>query len=70
VEHFQPDILLVDHMPHGAMGELLPALAALKAAHAKTKIVLGLRVILDAPGIVQHRGADDRRPQRLYFGEW
>src|SRR6185436_13407871 len=23
---FQPDILLVDHMPHGAMGELLPTL--------------------------------------------
>jgi predicted glycosyltransferase len=55
VEHFQPDILLVDHMPHGAMGELLPALAALKATHAKTKIVLGLRDILDAPAIVQDR---------------
>src|SRR5689334_1087706 len=29
VLHFGPHILLVDHMPHGAMGELLPALAAL-----------------------------------------
>jgi predicted glycosyltransferase len=55
VLHFQPHILLVDHMPHGAMGELLPALGALKAAGAKTKIVLGLRDILDAPAVVQQR---------------
>jgi predicted glycosyltransferase len=55
VLHFKPHILLVDHMPHGAMGELLPALRALKAAGAKTKIVLGLRDILDAPAVVQHR---------------
>ena len=24
VESFQPDVMLVDHMPHGAMGELVP----------------------------------------------
>src|SRR5437016_11938092 len=28
--HYQPDLFLVDHMPAGALGELLPALAALK----------------------------------------
>jgi predicted glycosyltransferase len=55
VLHFRPDIFLVDHMPHGAMGELLPTFAALKAAGAGTQIVLGLRDILDAPEIVQRR---------------
>ena len=52
---FWPDILLVDHMPHGAMGELVPALDALRAAGADTKIVLGLRDILDAPQVVKDR---------------
>jgi len=52
---FRPDILLVDHMPHGAMGELLPTLEALRTRGAATKVVLGLRDILDAPAIVQNR---------------
>ena len=50
---FQPDILLVDHMPHGARGELLPTLDAL--GKAGTKLVLGLRDILDAPHVVRRR---------------
>lgn len=53
--NFQPHLLLVDHMPHGAMGELLPALAALREQGVGTKIVLGLRDILDAPDVVQSR---------------
>src|SRR3712207_6437229 len=36
---YQPHILLVDHMPHGAMGELIPTLDALRASAAPTKIV-------------------------------
>jgi len=52
---FSPHILLVDHMPHGAMGELLPALEALRSLGIPTKIVLGLRDILDAPEVVQQR---------------
>jgi predicted glycosyltransferase len=55
VMSYRPDVLLVDHMPHGAMGELLPTLEALKEANAGTKIVLGLRDILDAPEIVSRR---------------
>jgi predicted glycosyltransferase len=55
VQRFRPQVLLVDHMPHGAMGELLPTLAALRASGAETKIVLGLRDILDAPQVVQSR---------------
>ena len=56
---FNPHILLVDHMPHGAMGELLPMLAALRASGAATKVVLGLRDILDAPEVVQRVWRDE-----------
>src|SRR5919197_6697859 len=49
--NFRPDLLLVDHMPGGAQGELLPALRALKEAHPKCCVVLGLRDILDAPEV-------------------
>lgn len=55
VMSYRPHLLLVDHMPHGAMGELLPTLAALRASRADTKIVLGLRDILDAPEVVRRR---------------
>ena len=55
VLRFRPQVLLVDHMPHGAMGELLPTLEALRSSGAETKIVLGLRDILDAPQTVQSR---------------
>jgi predicted glycosyltransferase len=52
--HFRPDVLLVDHMPHGAQGELLPALDTLRA-WGDTSIVLGLRDIIDAPDVVRQR---------------
>jgi predicted glycosyltransferase len=51
-EDFRPDVLLVDHMPHGAMGELLPALEALPR---RVRTVLGLRDIVDAPRTVRQR---------------
>jgi len=50
---FQPDVLLVDHMPHGAMGELVPTLDVLR--DEPTVVVLGLRDILDAPAVVRER---------------
>jgi predicted glycosyltransferase/nucleoside-diphosphate-sugar epimerase len=53
VVDFQPDVVLVDHMPHGAMGELMPALRAL--AGLPVRIVLGLRDILDAPEVIRDR---------------
>ena len=46
-------MLLVDHMPHGAMGELVPTLEALQTRSVRT--VLGLRDILDAPETVRRR---------------
>jgi predicted glycosyltransferase len=53
VQAFRPDVLLVDHMPHGAMGELVPTLDRLR--DEETVVVLGLRDILDAPSVVRER---------------
>ena len=51
-QEFRPDVLLVDHMPHGAMGELVPTLEALPH---NVRTVLGLRDIVDAPPTVRRR---------------
>ena len=53
LQNFRPDLLLVDHMPGGAQGELLPALKALKQTRPACAVVLGLRDILDAPDVTQ-----------------
>ena len=53
--NYAPDIFLVDHMPHGAMGELLPALEAIKHSRIHTQVVLGLRDILDSPEVTINR---------------
>jgi predicted glycosyltransferase len=53
--NYAPDIFLVDHMPHGAMGELLPALESMKHSRIHTKVVLGLRDILDNPEVTINR---------------
>ncbi len=50
---YRPDVVLVDHMPHGAMGELVPTLEALEGR--PVRVVLGLRDILDAPATVRQR---------------
>ena len=50
---FRPDLFLVDHMPHGALGELLPLLNQLRSQAAAPQCVLGLRDIIDAPDVVQ-----------------
>jgi predicted glycosyltransferase len=53
--NYKPDIFLVDHMPHGAMGELLPSLDAMKHFGLPTQNVLGLRDILDSPEVTINR---------------
>lgn len=47
---FQPDIFLVDHMPQGALGELTLPIQNIKRYSQHTRMVLGLRDILGAPG--------------------
>jgi predicted glycosyltransferase len=46
---FDPDLMIVDKGPAGVDGELLQTLNALRETRARTKIVLGMRDILDAP---------------------
>ncbi|TRD16002.1 response regulator [Palleronia caenipelagi] len=48
LNNLRPDLLLVDHEPAGVMNELEPALRRLRL-EGRTRTVLGLRDILDAP---------------------
>ena len=50
-EQFDPDVLIVDKEPTGFRGELLPALELL-ASQGRTKMVLGLRDVLDEPEVL------------------
>ncbi len=46
---FHPDLVLVDHMPGGANRDLIPALRLTRLLDYRTKVVLGLRDIIDNP---------------------
>lgn len=50
---YVPDVFLVDHMPQGAMGELIPIVEIAK--RLGSKLVLGLRDILDHPETIINR---------------
>ena len=54
---FQPDALLVDHAPQGMKGELLPTFEVLRRHVPETRIVLGLRDVLDDPATVRETWA-------------
>lgn len=49
---FDPDLLVVDNVPNGALGELLPVLERLRR-EGRTRTVLGLRDVLDGPAAVK-----------------
>ena len=53
VRIFHPQVVLVDHVPVGIWGELLPSLQMLKRRSDPPTIVLGLRDILDAPEVTR-----------------
>jgi predicted glycosyltransferase len=57
LDAFDPALLIVDKVPRGALGELMPALAALKA-RGRARCVLGLRDILDEPKVVRREWDD------------
>ena len=52
LDHFAPDVLFVDHLPRGALGELDAALARVRSKGG-TRLVLGLRDILEEPAVVR-----------------
>ncbi|MDO4905558.1 MAG: glycosyltransferase [Lautropia sp.] len=49
---FDPDLFIVDNVPRGAMKELDAPLAQLRQGNTHTRIVLGLRDIIDTPETV------------------
>ncbi|WP_170332997.1 glycosyltransferase family protein [Ruegeria arenilitoris] len=51
VQQFDPDMLVVDKEPTGFRGELLPTLESLLHSQ-RTKLVLGLRDVLDEPEVL------------------
>lgn len=49
VRAFRPNLLLVDHTAGGPGGELLPVLRRLRHENLHTRVVLGLRDVIDTP---------------------
>jgi predicted glycosyltransferase len=68
LEGFAPEVLIVDKVPRGAVGELDPALHALRRT-GKTRCVLGLRDVLDDPATVRRewRDAGNDEAVRAYY---
>lgn len=69
---FRPDLLIVDKVPLGVLGELEPTLAKLRAG-GRTKCVLGLRDILDDPDAVRAewcRGGYEAAIRDYYDDVW
>lgn len=64
LESFEPDILIVDKVPRGAMGELDDALEMLRC-RGRTRCVLGLREVLDDPLTVRREWHLQRMQQSL-----
>ncbi|MBE9221439.1 glycosyltransferase [Cyanobacterium stanieri LEGE 03274] len=70
IQNFKPDILIVDNVPKGAMGELKPTLKYLKK-ETNTFRILGLRDILDDPKTVyqEWKKAKNEKIIRTYYNE-
>ena len=68
LQNFAPDLFIVDNVPRGALQELTPVLERVKG-QGKTRCVLGLRDILDAPERVQKqwRLLDNEAAIRDYY---
>src|SRR5215470_2690907 len=72
LDEFEPDVLIVDNVPRGALRELDRALAALRT-RGGTHCVLGLRDVLDEPDIVRwewHRTANEDALRDYYDAVW
>ncbi|MGI3212334.1 glycosyltransferase family protein [Roseovarius tibetensis] len=72
VESFAPDLMLVDNVPRGAQYELDPTLKALRKK-ARTRIILGLRDVIDDPATTRRQWLRQRNFEALrdfYEGVW
>jgi predicted glycosyltransferase len=52
-EAFRPHLFMVDNVPLGMKGEVLPTLKYLRSARPSTRIILDLRDILDDPVVIR-----------------
>lgn len=52
-QKFRPDVVLVDHMPVGALGELKPLLDKVREDENPPLLYLGLRDVLDRPEVIR-----------------
>jgi predicted glycosyltransferase len=71
LSQFSPGVLIVDHLPRGALGELAPSLEMLK--HRGTQLVLGLRDILEEPETVRAewaRAGNHEAIEKFYDAIW
>lgn len=68
LEAFAPDVLIVDNVPRGALRELDPVLESLRA-RGRTRLVLGLRDVLDEPATLQGEWAraENQDAVRTYY---
>lgn len=57
--HFRPDFFLVDHAPAGMRGEVVRTLRHLREVSPETRLVVGLRDIMDEPAVVRQQWARD-----------
>lgn len=72
LEAFAPDLVIVDKLPGGAFGELVPALGQLRAS-GRTRAVLGLRDVLDDPTTTRHEWREQDAAatvERFYDAVW
>ena len=53
----KPDVSLVDHLPMGVGGNLVPALELIRQRELPTRVVPGLRDIIDEPETIRVRWA-------------
>lgn len=58
IRSYRPDVLIVDKLPLGVLGELAPSLAWLRK-NTRARLVVGMRDILDEPGVVRREWARD-----------
>jgi predicted glycosyltransferase len=72
LESFEPNVFIVDNVPRGAVRELDASLAALRKS-GKTRIVLGLRDVLDEPLAVERewqRARNEDVIERYFDAVW
>jgi predicted glycosyltransferase len=71
VRELKPHVFLVDHVPAGIYGELLPTLRKLRAMDDPPVIALGLRDIIDDPNVVRELWRKEMTYQtiREYYDE-